>query len=258
MGSKKKGEERARIKRKYRILVFGVLLGLLILLVMGIISLFSKPEDVSQGRKILKEMEKRDILKTEEAIRKIRREQRRETTEEDLQDYREVFSGCVIMGDSVASGFSVYGVLDSTNVVAKVGTGLTSYENELKAVTELKPRCIFVYYGFNDVGHVNGDVQLFKQEYTDFINKLKQALPDTKIFVNELFPVKSVEVVKNGAYADLSPYNQAIREVCAEQKIPFLENADLVKPEDYEEDGYHFKKEFYPRWLRQMVEEAEL
>lgn len=258
MEGRKRTGGKAGIKRKYQVLTVFVLLGILALLGMGIRLLLPQKEDVSEGRKLLQKLEKRDLLKTEDAVRKVRQEQLQEEGAAAQRDYREAFSGCVIMGDSVASGFSTYNVLDSTNVVAEVGTGLTSYDKQLETVTELKPRCVFLYYGFNDVGHVHGDVELFRQEYADFIIQLRQALPESEIFVNGLFPVLSLDVVENEAYKDLQPYNEAIRSMCKEQGVAFLDNEGLAQETDYAEDGYHFEIEFYPKWLQQMVEGAGL
>ena len=41
-------------------------------------------------------------------------------------------------------------------------------------------------------------------------------------------------------------------------RLHFLDNTSLVSDTYYEEDGIHFKADFYPIWLKRMAEVATL
>ena len=52
--------------------------------------------------------------------------------------------------------------------------------------------------------------------------------------------------------------NAALQKMCDENQIAFLDNTSLVSDTYYEEDGIHFKADFYPIWLKRMAEVATL
>ena len=46
--------------------------------------------------------------------------------------------------------------------------------------------------------------------------------------------------------------------MCEKEKITFIDNTELVQEEYYEVDGIHMTSVYYPEWLNQMAEAAEL
>ena len=86
-------------------------------------------------------------------------------------------------------------MLNSSSLIAEMGVSLTALDGALATVTQLSPQNVFLYYGFNDIGHVWDDYDRFRDEYESFIVKLKQALPDAKIYANSLFPVLNLDTI---------------------------------------------------------------
>ena len=96
------------------------------------------------------------------------------------------------------------------------------------------------------------------KQYDALLKELQKKLPDTKLFVNSIFPVLDQEIERQPVYEKLADYNEVLRELCDKRQIAYIDNTDLASGSDYEEDGVHFKAEFYPYWLNRMAEVAAL
>ena len=83
-------------------------------------------------------------------------------------------------------------------------------------------------------------------------------MPDAHIFVNSIFPVLDSAVENESALGRISEYNTVLSEMCTKLQIGFIDNTELVSDQYYEEDGIHFKAEFYPLWADRMAEVASL
>ena len=46
--------------------------------------------------------------------------------------------------------------------------------------------------------------------------------------------------------------------MCIRDRIGYIDNSDIIEDEYYEEDGIHFKANFYPIWAEKMAEVATL
>ena len=127
-----------------------------------------------------------------------------------------------------------------------------------ETVKKLKPRVIFLSYGSNDVEMYEENVSTFIKEYKKVIKTLSEDLPNTKIFVNSIFPVRKDALEKQPAYAYIEEYNKRLQKMCDELQIAFLDNTDIARTEYFEEDGIHFIASFFPIWMERMAEEAAL
>lgn len=92
-------------------------------------------------------------------------------------------------------------------------------------------------------------------------------MPDTKIFVNSIFPVQQSTEADTETGTDtetesdtgsVDDYNTALRELCDKLQIAFVDCTSLVSESDYEADGIHLKADFYPVWAQHMADVAEL
>ena len=152
------------------------------------------------------------------------------------------------MGDSISEAFTEYDLLNASSVVAKIGVELDELDDQIKTVADINPQVIFLSYGMNDVIATNGDTDLFIKEYKAVIDQLRKKLPDTTLYVNSIFPVSAAKQEEK----------PALQKMCDENQIAFLDNTSLVSDTYYEEDGIHFKADFYPIWLKRMAEVATL
>lgn len=211
--------------------------------------------DTTEGMEIIKEAESADIKTIETKIQQLEAKQ---NTQEDTRSPKEIFSSAVVMGDSITEGFTEYDVLNASSVVSKIGVELDELDEQIEQVVKLNPQVIFLAYGMNDIIATQGDTEEFIEQYSALLDKLEEKLPDTKIFVNSIFPVQEQEIEKEPAFKNLEEYNQALSKLCDERQIAYIDNTKLVSPEYYEEDGVHFKPEFYPVWAARMAEVASL
>ena len=88
--------------------------------------------------------------------------------------------------------------------------------------------------------------------------KIQKAMPDAHIFVNAVFPVQESAVEKEPALANIADYNEKLEAMCEKKQIGYIDNSDIIEDEYYEEDGIHFKANFYPIWAEKMAEVATL
>lgn len=248
-----------RISRKRkRLLLIGacalVLILLVILAVQGIRRLTSPRVDTEQGVEYIKAAESEDIATIEQKISQLEQQD----GGEDARSYKEKFASSVVMGDSITEGFSEYDVLNASSVVSKIGVHLDELEEQVQQVKDLDPQVIFLAYGMNDVISTAGDTDQFLEEYETLVDQLREEVPNAHIYVNSIFPVTDSAVKKEPELAQISEYNTALRQMCDDMQVGFIDNTEIVEDQYYEEDGVHFKAEFYPIWAERMAEVAAL
>ena len=245
-------------KRKKRLLLIGacaaVLILLVILAVWGIRQLVTPKVDTEQGLSYIRAAESEDITTIEQKINQLERQD----GGEDSRSYKEKFASSIVMGDSIAEGFSEYDVLNASSVVSKIGVHLYELEEQVQQAADLNPQVIFLALGMNDVIATAGDTDQFLEQYEAVVAQLREAVPNAHIYVNSIFPVQDSAIEKEPELAQISEYNTVLRQMCDDLQLGFIDNTDLVQDQYYEEDGVHFKAEFYPMWADRMAEVAAL
>ena len=246
-------------RKKKRLLVIGacalVLLLLVILVVHGIRRLTAPRADTEQGLEYIKAAESDDIATIEQKISQLEQQDGGDDID---RSCKEKFASSVVMGDSITEGFSEYDVLNASSVVSKIGVHLNELDEQVQQVKELDPQVIFLAYGMNDVISTAGDTDQFLEEYETLVDQLREEVPNAHIYVNSIFPVTDSAVKKEPELAQISEYNTALKGMCDEMQVGFIDNTELVEDQYYEEDGVHFKAEFYPIWAERMAEVAAL
>ena len=217
------------------------------------------PVDTKEGLAIIKATEKENVKDIEKKINKLDTKDKLESQEASGEiNYKSLFSSSVVMGDSISEAFTEYDLLNASSVVAKIGVELDELDDQIKTVADINPQVIFLSYGMNDVIATNGDTDLFIKEYKAVIDQLRKKLPDTTLYVNSIFPVSAAKQEEKPVFQKIPEYNAALQKMCDENQIAFLDNTSLVSDTYYEEDGIHFKADFYPIWLKRMAEVATL
>lgn len=227
----------------------------LIFAVRGIAGLLSGRADTSAGLEYIRQEEAGDISAIEEKISLL---EEQDNNGEDPRSLKEKFTGAVVVGDSIAEGFSVYDVLNASSVVSQIGVHLDEMDDLISQISELKPGIIFLALGMNDVTATDGDIEAFTENYRTVLEQIREEVPDCHIFVNSVFPVQDKAVEEEPALGKIADYNTALAELCDSQRIGFIDNTGLAEDEYYEEDGIHFKADFYPVWAEHMAEVAAL
>lgn len=227
----------------------------LIFLIQGVRGLLYRETDTSAGVEYIQKEEAGDITAIEEKINLL---EKQDGDGEDGRSIKERFAGAVVLGDSVAQGFAEYDILNASSVAAKIGVHLDGLDEQISKVKELSPGILFLYLGMNDVTATNGDTDRFVSEYKAVLARLREEVPDAHIFVNSIFPVQEKALKEEPLLEKIPEYNDALRELCDSQTVAFIDNTELVSEWYYEQDGIHFKADFYPVWAERMAEVASL
>ena len=245
-------------KRKRLLIISGgvlLLLVLVILTVRGGHHLMSPRVDTEQGIQYIKAAESEDTAIIEQKIAQL---ESQDSQEGDTRSNKEKFTGSVVMGDSITEGFTEYDVLNASSVVSKIGVHLTELDDQIQRAKELNPQIIFLSYGMNDVTATEGDTDMFRKEYEAVVKQIQEEIPDAHIFVNSVFPVQEKALTEEPELADIASYNEVLKTMCSDLQIGYIDNTEIVEEQYYEEDGIHFKAEFYPVWADRMAEVAAL
>lgn len=243
-------------RKKVLIIALLCVIALLILItIIRVVAGFAgKKVDTSEGLAIIEAAESADITTIETKIENLE-SQSDDGTEKSL---KETFASTVVMGDSITEGFAEYDILNSSSVIAEIGVELTDLDEAVEKLVEVNPQIVFLTYGLNDILALGDDTDTFTEEYQALIEKIGEELPDTKIFVNSIFPVQSSVLESEPLYSNIDAYNEALVTLCDKLQIAYVDNTALVTDTYYESDGIHFKSDFYTIWAQNMAEVAEL
>ena len=242
------------------LLVVGILL-VIILAAEGISKLGNKKVDTTEGIEIIKKAETADITAIENKIESLDAKEKTDEDEPDERSTKEIFASSVVMGDSIALGFSEYDVLNPSSVVAEIGIKIEDTDRikeQVAMAKEMNPQVVFLSYGINDVREGSLSMASFLDKYKLILDYIKEEMPDTKIFVNSIFPVQQSLLAEESNLSKIEEYNTELRAMCDKKQIAFLDNTDLVQTQYSEEDGMHFVSDFYNVWADRMAEVAEL
>ena len=221
----------------------------------GVTGFMSSRTDTSAGVGYITAEEAGSVAEIEAKINRLE-QGAAEDDSEDTRSIKEKFTGSVVIGDSIAQGFAEFDVLNASSVTARTGAGLTQLDGQIEAAREINPATVFLSLGINDVIATNGDVDAFISDYTSVLNQIREELPGVNIFVNSILPAQQKAVSEESVYGQISEYNEALRVLCRSRDIGFIDNTELVQEEYYEQDGIHFRSEFYPLWAEHMAEVA--
>lgn len=258
--------KRRRVREEDRILRYGIMVGVFLLMVGVIVvavRLRQLRADTTEGEKRLKEMAKADVQEVDAKIRKLEKEERKSSREWQNSSYNEMFSECLVLGDSISQGLYIYDYLDDSLVNAQKGIGVvspeeTGFDKVIGQVIAAGPEKLFIALGMNDTISAEADAEVFKEAYLAALHQLEEGLPNTQIYVNSILPVSQTAVQADERFACVSDFNAELKELCENEKIVFIDNTELVEEDYYEEDGIHMSSDYYPEWLEHMAEAASL
>jgi len=179
---------------------------------------------------------------------------------DELQEmnFTEIFSNCVIMGDSIANQLKEYEILNSAEVVAQDGMQVHKTEEQIETAVDLAPRVVFLAYGLNDIDDWKSDFETFRENYDDFLTRVQSALPNAQIYVTLILPVNEYALGEHPAYQYIDEYNQVIIECCEAHGLTYMDLEFTLPDEYYDDDGIHPLPNFYYGWLYCMAKGAGL
>ncbi len=170
--------------------------------------------------------------------------------------YDSAFSDSIFIGDSITEGLSAFELISDSKVISKKGFTIKKAKLELNQVVKAKPHRIYIQLGLNDMLYeINSEE--YVSRYLDFVQALQNNLPDTKIYIQSIFPVSAN--IENErpllSNQNIDEFNHALRGMCDKQGICFIDVSSLLKDEhgrldeSLSSDGIHLKFQGYGLWL---------
>ena len=174
--------------------------------------------------------------------------------------YRKVFSNVYFAGDSLMQGLEAYQILNSNHIFAEVSASLYHLEENFKKIVSAQPKILILHYGLNMIATDELHLNIFIDQYSKIIRKLKKSLPDTRIVVSLLFPVDT-SVATAARFKKINKYNSRLIKMCTDEKIECLNSSSVFNghKDFYGADGIHLSASFYSKyWLKHIIRELEI
>ena len=171
--------------------------------------------------------------------------------------YRKIFKDVYIVGDSLMNGLECYNILNSNRLITQVSASLYHLSGNVKNIIKASPDTLILHYGVNMISTKSSQQNNFISMYTRLIKQIQKGSPDTRIIISGLFPVNR-SVAKAARFSKIDAYNKALKNMCKELGIEYLDSSSVLKahPECYGGDGIHLSKAFYEKyWLRHIIKE---
>lgn len=173
-------------------------------------------------------------------------------------NYAKYYENTIFMGDSITEALSEFGILDSYNVIANKGDTVIKASQNIDKLQGINPKNLVLLYGMNDVIAFDSNSSeessnAFKEKYIELINSIKAVLPKTNIYLISPLPVMNNAVNTNYRLTNenLNEFRLKVTEVATATGSTYIDLASIITDKDslHEQDGIHYKYDFYRIWL---------
>ena len=161
------------------------------------------------------------------------------------------FDKSVFMGDVFVNELSKYGLIDEYYIWSSNYFTTDKADEYVSDVAELKPEKVFLMFGFDDSASRKAGETVGL--YEKLIKDLKEALPETKVYMISELPVSKEFDEEEGeiTQAVLDEVNSGMEKKASDLGVTYIDAATVFKSgdnigADYTSDGYHIKEEYYP------------
>lgn len=169
----------------------------------------------------------------------------------------EFFNESIFLGDSVTTGFDLWRniitfagqkVVENVNVIAVRSYGvlnaLAEINDKTKTVHPLfegkqimpedyisryEAKRVFIFFGLNDVERT--DVKLFLEQYKILLDRIKEKNPEKQLIIMAINPMTEKAQKNKWTIELVNKYNDALIDFAAEQGLPFLDYAAVLRDE---------------------------
>lgn len=162
-------------------------------------------------------------------------------------NFRAAYDDIIIAGDSLVKAIAEYGILDDDQVIAEIGAHTWHLTNVTDQIVDSDPKYLILHYGENELDELS-NAPYFIERYKACIERLKEELPDTVIFVDSIFPVQEKAYNYEPYTVNISYYNELIREMADELDVRYIDYDpfwESMETDYYEPDGIHPVMRFY-------------
>ena len=185
-----------------------------------------------------------------------------DSSENENINYAKYYENTIFMGDSITEALSEFGILDSYNVIANKGDTVVNALQNMDKLQGINPKNLVLLYGMNDVIAFDSNSSeessnAFKEKYIELINSIKAVLPKTNIYLISPLPVMDNAVNTNPILTNenLNNFRLKVHEVATATGSTYIDLASVITEKDYlhEQDGIHYKYDFYTLWLDFLI-----
>ena len=150
-----------------------------------------------------------------------------DSSENEDINYAKYYENTIFMGDSITEALSEFGILDSYNVIANKGDTVIKASQNIDKLQGINPKNLVLLYGMNDVIAFDSNSSeessnAFKEKYIELINS-----------------------------ENLNEFRLKVTEVATATGSTYIDLASIITDKDslHEQDGIHYKYDFYRIWL---------
>lgn len=213
--------------------------------------------EVEQGIEMIKKLEAVEVADVEEVMESIAVAESESEKAWHERPLIERFENAMVLGDSEAASLAAYGILQDSQVAAKIGCKVENSDEHVQTAIDKKPAVVFMTYGKNDLGYY-GSAEEFAEVYGEKLAMLKDGIPNVRIYVVSILP--STQAVKEEMpyMGNDASFNEALKAKASEMGLEYIDCTGLVQDEYYEPDGIHYIRDLYEEWAIYMADIAEI
>lgn len=168
----------------------------------------------------------------------------------------------VYIGDSRVVGFSSFGYVDASRVLANTSWSILEIPAVIPALDNINPKNIIVSFGLNEIGHqLDTPVyyttnELYVSDLSKYLHLIQEHAPNAKIYFSSIMPVTEATLAASPGFSVIPGRNEAIKAMCKQEGFGYIDMTETANShkELYHEDGIHFQSEFYPYWGAQILD----
>lgn len=166
----------------------------------------------------------------------------------------------VFLGDSITEYYDVNKYFSNNRVVnSGISGNITDdiLKNMEERVYQYNPSKIFLLIGTNDLTHKKDNKEIIS-DIEEIIEKIKENRPETKIYVESIYPVNDEDnekinhnMVSKRKNEDIKEINSQIKKYCEKNNIEYIDLYDKLCDKDgnlkleYTNEGLHISDEGY-------------
>lgn len=237
-------------------------------------NIYTPSADISKGVSVLEQLDAKSVDEAQKSVDEAEKKRHAKELDKDRKkviekvikqidkgekSFRQVFNKVWFCGDSLMNGLEVYDILNANHIISQVSASLSHLEENYDSLVAARPPVLVLHYGINMIAVQDVYLNNFINKYSSIIKRLKKDLPETRIIVSLIFPVDR-SLAKAERFGAVSKWNKALKKMCKEQKVEYLDSAPVLKEhnEYYAKDGIHQAKPFYIYWLKFIMLEKEI
>ncbi|MBQ6381482.1 MAG: hypothetical protein IJJ41_07820 [Clostridia bacterium] len=221
--------------------------------------------DTAEGVKYLHNLEAVGGNKADDIVRKAREKyegaERRKKIAQAIKEgnFEYAMKDVLIVGDSIMKAMYEYGIVDESQILAEIGAGTAFLEDNIEDIVAANPKVLVLHFGENQLSTEEYAPEYAKQ-YGELIQTLKKKLPNTKIYVDSIFPVEEKAYSAEPYTKNIAVYNQELEKMAKDIGVHYIDYDEMFASFDknyFDADGIHPVASFYSeQFLPYMLTEV--